>query len=84
MEAGQLNLRPGVFPLRTLLDSAIEMFRPQAAERGIVLGLAASPGLPRDLYADPGRLRQLLINLLSNAVKLRPARRRRHAGRARA
>jgi signal transduction histidine kinase/ActR/RegA family two-component response regulator len=69
MEAGQLSLRPSVFALRGLLDSVIEIFRPQAAERGIVLGLAASPGLPRELYADPSRLRQVLINLLSNAVK---------------
>ncbi len=69
MEAGQLSLRPGVFALRGLLDSVIEIFRPQATERGIVLGLAASPGLPREVYADQGRLRQVLINLLSNAVK---------------
>ncbi len=69
MEAGQLSLRPSVFVLRGLLDSVIEIFRPQAAERGIVLGLAASPELPRELYADLGRLRQVLINLLSNAVK---------------
>ncbi len=69
MEAGQLTLRPSVFALRGLLDGVIEIFRPQAAERGIVLGVAASPGLPREMYADPGRLRQVLINLLSNAVK---------------
>ncbi|HEY3848304.1 MAG TPA: PAS-domain containing protein [Acetobacteraceae bacterium] len=69
MEAGQLSLRPSVFALRGLLDGAIEIFRPQAAERGIVLRLAASPALPHELYADPGRLRQVLINLLSNAVK---------------
>ena len=69
MEAGQLSLRLSVFPLRGLLDSVIEMFRPQATERGIALRLAASPDLPQELYADPGRLRQVLINLLSNAVK---------------
>jgi signal transduction histidine kinase/CheY-like chemotaxis protein/HPt (histidine-containing phosphotransfer) domain-containing protein len=69
MEAGQLSLRLSVFPLRALLDNVIEMFRPQATERGIALRLAASPNLPQELYADPGRLRQVLINLLSNAVK---------------
>jgi signal transduction histidine kinase/CheY-like chemotaxis protein len=69
MEAGQLTLRPNVFPLRNLLDSVIEIFRHQGAERGIVLGLAAAPELPSELYADSGRLRQVLINLLSNAVK---------------
>ncbi len=69
MEAGQLTLRPGAFEVRGLLDSVVEMFRSQATERGIVLRLAVSPELPRELYADSGRLRQVLINLLSNAVK---------------
>ena len=69
MESGRLTLRPRVFALRALLEGVIEMFRPQAAERGIILGLAASPALPTELCADEGRLRQVLINLLSNAVK---------------
>jgi len=69
MEAGQLTLRPSVFRLHDLLDGVLEIFRHQAAERGITLALAAAPDLPGELYADPGRLRQVLINLLSNAVK---------------
>jgi signal transduction histidine kinase/DNA-binding NarL/FixJ family response regulator len=69
IEAGQLTLRPSVFPLHELLDGVVEIFRAQAAERGIALRLAAAPALPRELYADPGRLRQMLINLLSHAVK---------------
>jgi len=69
MEAGQLSLWPSVFALQGLLEGVIEIFRPQADERGIALRLAISPELPRELYADPGRLRQVLINLLSNAVK---------------
>ena len=69
MEAGQLSLRPSVFDLRTLLDSLIDMFHSQAADRGITLRLAVADDLPSELYADPGRVRQVLINLLSNAVK---------------
>ena len=69
MDAGQLSLRPSVFNLRSLLDSAIEMFTALAAERGIVLRLAIAGGVPDELYEDPSRLRQILINLLSNAVK---------------
>ena len=69
MEAGQLALRPCVFELLPLLEAVEDMFRSQAAERGISLRLAADPELPAELYADPVRLRQVLINLLSNAVK---------------
>jgi signal transduction histidine kinase/DNA-binding response OmpR family regulator len=69
MEAGQLMLRPSPFELRQLIESAIEMFRAPAAERGIALRLSVGPGVPEELHTDPGRLRQVLLNLLSNAVK---------------
>ncbi len=69
MEAGQLSLRPSAFDLRILLDGVVAMFGSQATDRGITLRLAVSPDLPAELYADPGRVRQVLINLLSNAVK---------------
>ena len=69
MDAGQLALRPSRFHLRSLIESVIEMFSAQAAERRIVLRTAIGGGVPDELYEDPGRLRQVLINLLSNAVK---------------
>ena len=69
MEAGQLMLRPSSFRLRTLIESAIDMFRAPAAERGIALRLSIGPGVPDEIHTDPGRLRQVLLNLLSNAVK---------------
>jgi signal transduction histidine kinase/CheY-like chemotaxis protein len=69
MEAGQLSLRPSRFALRPLLESSLEMFRAQAAERRITFELAIAEGTPAELRTDPGRLRQVLLNLLSNAVK---------------
>ncbi len=69
LEAGRLAIRPGLFELRPLLDSSMEVFEPQAAERGIALHVAVAEGTPATLLADPGRLRQVLLNLLSNALK---------------
>ncbi len=69
MEAGQLALRPSVFGLRPLLDSAVEIFRAQASARGITIVCEVAPDVPGNFFADPGRLRQVLTNLLSNAVK---------------
>ena len=69
MEAGQLTLRPSVFLLPSLAEGVLEMFHAQAAERRITLRLMLDPDLPREIYVDPGRLRQIMINLLSNAVK---------------
>jgi signal transduction histidine kinase/DNA-binding LytR/AlgR family response regulator len=69
MEAGQLVLRPEVFTLRPLLEGVQEMFRAQAAERGMAITVALAPGAPERMRGDPGRLRQILMNLVSNAVK---------------
>ncbi len=68
-EAGQLTLRPSQFALRTVLEGPLEVFRPQAAARGINFRLEIDPATPVELMTDPGRLRQILLNLLSNAVK---------------
>lgn len=69
LEAGQLALRRSVFALRPLLNGALEMLRPLAAQRGITLHLALDADIPHLLYTDPVRLRQVLLNLLSNAAK---------------
>jgi signal transduction histidine kinase/ActR/RegA family two-component response regulator/HPt (histidine-containing phosphotransfer) domain-containing protein len=69
MEADRLALRPSVFALRPLIESAIEMFTASAAERKIALRVSIGQDVPAELFEDPVRLRQILINLLSNAVK---------------
>ena len=69
MEAGRLTLRPTLFALRPLLDSVLDLFRDQAAGRGMELSLVLTPGVPDLVHGDSGRIRQVLINLLSNAVK---------------
>lgn len=69
MEAGQLALRPSVFELPRLVEGATGMFAAQAQQRGVELRPEFAVGCPTAFFADPGRLRQILINLLSNAVK---------------
>ncbi len=69
MEAGQFSLRPSVFALRSVIESVIEIFATQAAERRLALRQTVAANVPDEIYQDPGRLRQVLINLLSNAVK---------------
>ncbi len=69
MEAGRLTLRPSLFALRPLLDGVLDLFRDQAAGRGMSLSLVLTPGVPDLVHGDSGRIRQVLVNLLSNAVK---------------
>jgi signal transduction histidine kinase/CheY-like chemotaxis protein len=69
MEAGKLTIRPSLFELRPLLESCVDMFATQAAERGTTFHIAIADGTPETLLTDPGRLRQVQLNLLSNAIK---------------
>ncbi len=69
IEAGKLELEAIPFDLRQLVDETIEMFGPQARDKGIVLCADLPPGVPLWLDGDPLRLRQVLYNLLSNAIK---------------
>jgi signal transduction histidine kinase/DNA-binding response OmpR family regulator len=69
IEAGKLAIRPSLFNLRLVLESCLEMFAGQAAEKGISMRLEIDPNVPELLMTDPGRLRQVLLNLISNAVK---------------
>ncbi len=69
IESGKLTVRPSLFEVRVLLESCLEMFATQAADKGITLRLEIMPDTPDLLLTDPGRLRQVQLNLLSNAVK---------------
>ena len=68
-EAGKLQLRPSVFELTPLLEGVRAMFQPAATKRGIRISLDIATNLPRQIRADPGRLRQVVMNLVSNAAK---------------
>lgn len=69
IESGVLTLRRDVVRLPVLLDHVVDMFRMQAAAKGLSLDYVVSGYLPPFVKTDEKRLRQILINLLSNAVK---------------
>lgn len=69
MEAGKLTFEETDFSLREVLDGAIGIVSPQAAEKGLGLEATVSDKVGDRLRGDPGRLRQILINLVGNAVK---------------
>jgi PAS domain S-box-containing protein len=68
IEAGELSLSLEPVPVGELIETAMDLIRPQAQQAGIEL-VVASAGLPGYILADRQRARQVLLNLLSNAVK---------------
>ena len=69
IEAGRLELEATPFSLSSLVEGAVDTFRPQAVAKGLTLGAAVAAGSHDALLGDPTRLRQILFNLLSNALK---------------
>ena len=69
IESGALSLNRDTIALRALLEQVAEMFRGEAANKGLAFVYRPAPNLPTWVLADERRLRQVLINLLSNALK---------------
>lgn len=69
IESGVLTIRSDVVDIRSLLEHVTDMFRMQAAAKGLGLELVVEDRLPDQVKADEKRLRQILINLVSNAIK---------------
>jgi len=73
IEAGKLVLSPTDFHLNDFLQELMQLFGHQARQQGLALSLQLHPDTPAWVYADAGRLRQILANLLGNALKFTPA-----------
>ena len=69
IENGTLHVERELVNLRDLLEQIVDMFRLQAAAKGIAFRHEWPANMPTWIYTDEKRLRQILINLLSNAIK---------------
>ncbi|MBN1877530.1 MAG: GAF domain-containing protein [Anaerolineae bacterium] len=69
IEAGRTVLTQQGFDLHQMLAELETMFRLRALHKGLSLHFTRTPDVPKYIYADEGKLRQVLINLLGNAVK---------------
>jgi PAS domain S-box-containing protein len=69
IEAGKFELHKTVFDLHDLAVKAINILTVKCDEKNVELLFDIDVNIPKSLYGDPLRIRQILINLLSNAVK---------------
>ncbi|MGD9093036.1 MAG: ATP-binding protein, partial [Anaerolineales bacterium] len=69
IEAGKLELEAQPFNLSECIESAVDLLRIPAAEKGLELIYELDLEVPTTIVGDVTRLRQVLINLLNNAVK---------------
>lgn len=69
IESGKLELESIDFDMGQLLFEVGRSMGFKAHEKGLELICPANPILHQWFYADPGRIRQILINLIGNACK---------------
>ena len=73
IEAGKLELAEEPFALEACVQGAVELLALRAHAKGLELAWSVSPHLPRLLFGDEARVRQILLNLLANAIKFTDA-----------
>lgn len=69
IDAGQLKLEPRAVDLPRLAQAAIDQMSPAANGKGLRLECRVGDEVPRTVWVDEIRIRQILGNLLGNAVK---------------
>ncbi|MEN8172343.1 MAG: PAS domain S-box protein [Chloroflexota bacterium] len=69
IEAGRMTLSLNHFDLYFLLDTVETMLQQRAGKKGLQLIIDHDIELPQFIYADEGKIRQILINLIGNAIK---------------
>jgi signal transduction histidine kinase/CheY-like chemotaxis protein len=69
IESGKLELDEHPFDLRRCIEETLELVAGAATDKGLELGYTYAPGTPEWIWADRGRVRQILTNYLSNAIK---------------
>ncbi|MCX7683139.1 MAG: GAF domain-containing sensor histidine kinase [Anaerolineae bacterium] len=71
LQSGRASLARDPVDLNTVIHLSINVIKPQADEKGILIALDTPERLP-PVIGDAQRLHQALLNLLSNAVKYSP------------
>jgi signal transduction histidine kinase len=72
VQAGKLRIEPQPTSVSDAIAYTINTLQEAATAKGITLFSDAECGLP-PIYADPARVRQILIILVDNAIKFTPA-----------
>lgn len=69
IEAGKLHIENTPFELGKLAYEVVRLMAPSMDKKGLGHQLQVAADLPKELFGDPLRIRQVLLNLLGNAVK---------------
>lgn len=69
VETGRLNIDSAETDLITMLVDLQSSLKIQARDKGIKLNFICLNPIPKSIYTDPTRYRQILTNVIGNAIK---------------
>ena len=73
IESGKMEIVPVEYELTTLIRDLYNMISGRARAKDLTLTLEVDDKIPKGLYGDDVRIRQVITNILTNAVKYTPA-----------
>jgi signal transduction histidine kinase/DNA-binding response OmpR family regulator len=69
IEAGELTLERIPFDIRRTVLQAVDLLKPIASRKSVILDSNISPIIPERIMGDPARLQQIINNLIGNSIK---------------
>jgi signal transduction histidine kinase/CheY-like chemotaxis protein len=69
IEAGRIKIFYEELELIPLIDMVHKMIYPMAEEKGLPINKTVAENVPKTIFSDRNRIKQVLINLLSNSIK---------------
>lgn len=69
VESGHMQIERVDVNVPGILEDLKNFLRLQAADKGLEFKIRLASAIPRVIYSDPTRLRQILLNLIGNAIK---------------
>lgn len=69
IEDGKMEIIPVQYDVSSVINDLVNMVRERAEKKELLLKLEIDHNLPKTLYGDDVRIRQVVTNILTNAVK---------------
>ncbi|QOY55288.1 response regulator [Candidatus Sulfurimonas marisnigri] len=69
LRSGEFTIEPRIFSIHDEISHTLELFVASANSKDITITSFIDPKIPKELYADSLRIKQILSNFLSNAIK---------------
>ncbi|WP_408071714.1 ATP-binding protein [Butyrivibrio sp. JL13D10] len=69
IESGKMHLVENEYDIQDTLRSVVNLIRVRSTQKELTFDVVVDEMIPRRLYGDNGKIRQIVVNLLTNAVK---------------